>query len=55
MKLAILAALLLIAVASLVSGAPAEIGKSRYGEEICLAAIFVVTTYGGTQVKLQAF
>jgi hypothetical protein len=55
MKPAILAVLLLITVASRVSGAPAEIGKSRYGNETCLAVIYVVTTYGIRQVKLQTF
>jgi hypothetical protein len=39
MKTAILAVLLLFAVASLVSGAPAETGKSRYGDETCLVVI----------------
>jgi hypothetical protein len=39
MKSAILAVLLLLAVTALVSGAPAEVGKSRYGDETCLAVI----------------
>jgi len=39
MKTAILAVLLLLAVASLVSGAPTESGKSRYGHETCLDVI----------------
>jgi len=39
MKPAILAVLLLLAVASLVSGAPTERGKSRYGHETCLVVI----------------
>ena len=39
MKTAILAVLLLLAVASIVSGAPAESGKSRYELETCLAVI----------------
>jgi hypothetical protein len=37
MKTAILSVLLLLAVAYVVSGAPAESGKSRYGHETCLA------------------
>ena len=39
MKTTILAVLLLLAVASVVSGAPAESGKSRYGHETCLVVI----------------
>jgi len=39
MKTAILALLLLLAVASVVSGDTAESGKSRYGHETCLAVI----------------
>jgi hypothetical protein len=55
MKTAILSVLLLLAVASTVSGAPAESGKSRYGDETCLAVIYVMTACGEVQVKLQAF
>jgi hypothetical protein len=55
MKTVILAVLLLLAVASIVSGAPTESGKSRYGDETCLAVISVMTTYGVMLVKLQAF
>ena len=39
MKSVILAVLLLLAVASLVSGAPAESGKWRYGHATCLVVI----------------
>jgi len=39
MKIAILAVLLFLAVASIVSGAPTESGKSRYGDETCLVVI----------------
>jgi hypothetical protein len=39
MKTVILAVLLLLAVASIVSGAPAESGKSKYGHEMCLVVI----------------
>jgi len=39
MKTVILAVLLLLAVASIVSGAPAESGKSRYGDVTCFPVI----------------
>jgi hypothetical protein len=39
MKTVVLAVLLLLAVASIVSGTPAESGKSRYGDETCLPVI----------------
>ena len=39
MKPVILAVLLLLADASLASGAPTESGKSRYGDETCLVVI----------------
>jgi len=41
MKTAILAILLLFAVASIVSGDTTESGKSRYGDEECLAVILL--------------
>ena len=42
MKTVILAVLLLFAVASIVSGAPTESGKSRYGNAECLV-VFIQT------------
>jgi hypothetical protein len=39
MNTAILVLLLLFAFACIVSGAPAESGKSRYGRETCLAVL----------------
>jgi hypothetical protein len=39
MKTVILAVLLLLAVASVASGAPTESGKSRCGDETCLSVI----------------
>jgi hypothetical protein len=39
MKPVVLAVLLLLAVAVIVSGAPTESGKSRYGDETCLPVI----------------
>jgi hypothetical protein len=39
MKTVILAVLLLLAVAYVVSGAPVESGKQQYGHETCLAVI----------------
>jgi hypothetical protein len=42
MKTVILAVLLLLTVASIVSGAPMETGKSRYGNAKCLA-LFIQT------------
>jgi hypothetical protein len=42
MKTTILAVLLLLAVASIVSGAQTQIGKSRYGNAKCLA-VFIKT------------
>jgi hypothetical protein len=42
MKIAILAVLLLLALATIVSGAPKESGKSRYRNAKCLA-IFIKT------------
>jgi hypothetical protein len=42
MKTVILAVLLLLAVACIVSGAPTESGKSRYGNAKCLA-VFIET------------
>jgi hypothetical protein len=39
MKTVVLAVLLLLAVAAIVSGAPTESGKSWYGDEICLPVI----------------
>jgi hypothetical protein len=39
MKPVVLAVLLLVAVAAIVSGAPEESGKSRYGDETCLPVI----------------
>jgi hypothetical protein len=50
MKPVILAVLMLVGA----SGAPTESGKSRYGDETCIAVIDVMPTYGGMQVKLQA-
>jgi hypothetical protein len=41
MKTAILAVLLLLAVASIVSGAPTESGKSQHGHETCLDVILL--------------
>jgi hypothetical protein len=46
MKPVVLAVLLLLAVATIVSGVPEESGKSRYGDETCLAVIYLMTTYG---------
>jgi len=54
MKTAILAVLLLLAVTSLVSGAPTEGGKSQHGDEKCIAVIEVMPRYEGIQVQLQA-
>jgi len=45
MKTAILAVLLLLAVASIVSGAPTESGKSRYGHETCLVVVLQKLKY----------
>ena len=39
MNTVVLAVLMLLAVTCVVSGAPAESGKSRYGDEICLVVI----------------
>jgi hypothetical protein len=39
MKTVVLAVLLLLAVASMVSGVPEESGKLRYGDETCLPVI----------------
>jgi hypothetical protein len=55
MKTVILAVLLLLVGASIVSADTTESGKLRYGDETCLAVIYVMTTYGGMLVKLQAF
>ena len=55
MKTVILAVVLLLAVASIGSGAPTESGKLRYGDATCHAVIYIITTYGGMQAKLQAF
>jgi hypothetical protein len=42
MKIAILVVLLLLALATIVSGAPTESGKARYGNAKCLA-VFIKT------------
>jgi len=55
MKTVVLAVLLLLVGATIASDALTESGKSRYGDETCLAVIYVMTTYGGMQVKLQEF
>jgi hypothetical protein len=39
MKPVVVAVLLLLAVAAIVSGAPTESGKSRYGDKTCLPVI----------------
>ena len=51
MNTAILAVLLLLAIASIVSGAPAESGKLRYGNAKCLA-VFIQTLQIYTFVSL---
>jgi hypothetical protein len=46
MKTVVLAVLLLLAVASIVTGTPAGSGKSRYGDKTRLAVIYEMTKYG---------